>query len=390
MHPLISSGILAALTCGLHAQIVLTNGTPNPAYKNLWAWYDAANGPNSSATPLPDGTPITRWDDRGSGKRHLTRGDNNATRQPTARNNIGTCGPAVEFNGDDYIWQGAQQIGRLSSARTILLVVDVGVANGGYIFDGSTFSGRTALFTGDTANPGSWLLYWSDNRQSAPNGYQMNGPKVATNRYRFRTVVMDKGVQELYVDTKKVASAKEARIFNLGGIILGSRANTANGLIGHIKEVLVYQENLSAVDRALLWAYFSGRHSFAYGVAYGKGCAGTGKAVPKLTLTGCPAPSKRISLGVTNALGGAPGALLVGTTRTSLPIGPCTVLLAPVIVTVPFVTAGSGAGAGKASLTLTIPASVPAATVTWQGAVLDRGSASGFFSATNGLEMHVF
>ena len=82
---------------------------------------------NGVAGALPNGTPVTRWDDRGQGARNLTRTDAATGERPVVRDDSSTSGPAIAFDGDDYIWASQGDIGRLGSARTILAVARVAV-----------------------------------------------------------------------------------------------------------------------------------------------------------------------------------------------------------------------------------------------------------------------
>ena len=61
---------------------------------------------------------------------------------------------------------------------------------------------------------------------------------------------------------------------------------------------------------------------------YGNGCAGTGGLVPKFTVSGCPSPGGTVSFEIMDGLAFTNGAIFIGLSRTSLPIGGgCTFLL---------------------------------------------------------------
>ena len=132
----------------LQAQSIITmNGTPDPNYPAFYAWYTAAKGLNAVPSPLPDGTSVAYWEDQTPNARHLTRVDSAVSRQPVAHDRLESGGPAVFFDGDDYIWAAVgDPFGRLSNPRTILVIADAFEADRGYIFDSSTRSGRTALW----------------------------------------------------------------------------------------------------------------------------------------------------------------------------------------------------------------------------------------------------
>ena len=254
-------GAVVAFAAAASSQVVLPSGQPNPAYGKLWAWFDAANGVNGSAQPLPDGTPVTRWLDRGSGARHLTRVDAAAVRRPTLRLRSSGCGdptPAVAFDGNDYVWGSAGDIGRVTGPRSVFVVVAVDAAGGGYVFDGSTFSGRTTLHAGESAAPGRWHVFWGDSRQS--KGHKLVGPSVVLGSLQTHSIVLNAGAQAHRIAGQSVSSAAQAATFNLGGLVLGSRVNLSLGLTGQIAELLFYAEALSPADRAAVESYLLARH----------------------------------------------------------------------------------------------------------------------------------
>jgi hypothetical protein len=376
---------LAPLTA---AQAVITpGGTPDPAYANLWAWYDADQGLNGSPTPLPHGTAVTRWDDRSIQARHLTLTSTDPTRHATAVDDLESCGPALRFDGDDYLWGSTTTIGRCIGPRTIFAVVRVEAADGGYVFDGSTATGRSTLHAGEVARPGRWHLYWGDSSQPSPNGFAMFSAMVDTARYQFHTVRIEANRQEHFVNGQLVASAAELADFNLGGLILGARYNAANGLRGGIREVLVYQESLGAIDQQLIEAYLVGRHPFGHGESYGAGCAGSGGLPPRLAVVGCPSPGRSFQLAVSDAAASSPCLVNFALGRVALPIGGgCDLLAAPVLAEV----AGMTDAAGVFSFQLAVPAGLPLVAMPTQAIVVDPPVAPFGVALSNGVELRIF
>ena len=121
---------------------------------------------------------------------------------------------------------------------------------------------------------------------------------------------------------------------------------------------------------------------------YGDACVGTGGFFPRLTIGGCPEANATITLDVTNGLGGSAGAIFLGTSRTSIPLGNgCDLLISPILpFTVPANLGGAGAGNGSVSIAAPIPSFMPSGSVTLQGIYLDAGSVGGFVT-TNGAEI---
>lgn len=130
----------------------------------------------------------------------------------------------------------------------------------------------------------------------------------------------------------------------------------------------------------------------APGPTYGTGCPGSGGFTPVLSLAGCAQPGNTVAIGLTNALGGAWAALLLGTGQASLPLpSGCTLLTSPLlpIVVGPVVLPGAGAGGGHLVVNGTIPPATGSVTIYIQGFVLDPGSPGGKFAASNGVVLTV-
>ena len=130
----------------------------------------------------------------------------------------------------------------------------------------------------------------------------------------------------------------------------------------------------------------------APGPTYGAGCAGSGGFTPVLSLAGCAQPGNTVAIGLTNGLGGAWAALLLGTGQAALPLpSGCTLLTSPLlpIVVGPIALAGTGPGGGHLVVSGTIPATTGRATIFVQGFVLDPGSPGGKFATSNGLVLTV-
>ncbi len=243
------------------AQLTLPGGEPDPAHTALWAWFDAAIGVNGVAGTPPDATPVARWDDRSIQGRDLTRVDPAASRLPRFDAPATVCStPSVRFDGDDYVWGSVGDIGRLQGPRTIFVVARVDQTDRGYVFDGSTSSGRSTLHAGESANPMRWHAFFGDVTQPAPNGDLVLGPDVGTGASLVHTLVLDQGTQEHRIGGVTVATDAHPNVFNLGGLILGARFNLALGMTGSISEMLFYDGVLAATDRDAIEGYLLARH----------------------------------------------------------------------------------------------------------------------------------
>ena len=102
--------------------------------------------------------------------------------------------PAVTFDGDDYIWaNGSTEFGTVAGGKTMFVVVRVDTPNNGYVFDGSTVSGRNALFTGQQADPGRWHVFTGQSPVTV-------GPTVDATVFQVHSVVLDDAANEHFLN----------------------------------------------------------------------------------------------------------------------------------------------------------------------------------------------
>ncbi len=253
--------------CGVtHAQ-VMSGSAPNTGYANFYAWYDASEGVNGPGQPA-DGDAVATWEDQTPNGRHLVRVNTDPARQPTFRSTGANGHPAVEFDGDDYIWaDGAAEFGTMTTGKTILFVVEVdSLNNTGYVFDSTSGSGRNAVITGQSALPDTWQIYTG-------TGIAVNPllPPMSHDIFEVHSVVIDNGNQEHWLDGTSLYS-DVLTMQDMKGLLLGARYSTANGLTGHIAEFMVYDEVLAAADRQALEGYLDAKYF--------------GPALPSLSATG--------------------------------------------------------------------------------------------------------
>jgi sialidase-1 len=234
--------------------IVLGDGTPNPAYSGLHAWYRADDGVNGVSGTPADGAVVASWADASIHGRDLTRVSSNPAERPRFDLDLANGMPAVDFDGNDFIWAAnlASEFGVISSPRTIVAVCRPAVADGGYVFDSSSMSGRTALLTGEIATPARWVLY-SGVGSTIPAG-SVNAGGVS-----LVSCTVSAGLQTLHVNGALDASgANDAA--SMSGLILGARFNLANRLRGSISEVLVFAEALTESDREAIEAHLASKY----------------------------------------------------------------------------------------------------------------------------------
>ena len=80
--------------------VTLRDGTPNPKYAALYAWYGGTNGVNGADGLAEDHALVISWNDSSINDRHLTR--TTLGSQPTYSLDARGGVPGVEFT-DDFI-----------------------------------------------------------------------------------------------------------------------------------------------------------------------------------------------------------------------------------------------------------------------------------------------
>ncbi len=219
------------------AQVTLPDGTPDPAYDGLYAWYQADDGPGAGKFPAVDGSPVNNWLDSSDNGRDLVRVSADAGRIPLyATNAAGSGMPSVEFDGDDYIWANqVDEFGKITTGRTIFIVARMDVINNGHLFDSCTIAGRNAMFGGWSQSPENWAVYTGVDVIDC-------GP-IVTEELVSISMTLENGAQSIVINDGEPITAS-LEIQNLSGFLLGNRYNVVNGMIGGIYEVLVYSESL--------------------------------------------------------------------------------------------------------------------------------------------------
>ncbi len=251
---LITSALVAAITSTGFGDIVLPDGTPDPAFTNLYAWWRADVGVNAQAGAPADGTTVTRWEDSSIRNHDLARVSATLTQRPTFRASVANGAPGVEFDGNDYLWSAntAAEFSVISTARTVICVARPTSANGGYIFDSSSSAGRTALLTGELATPAQWVLYPG----ATPTTL---GGAVFESGVSLISCTVSAGAQTLHVNGALVGTGTIA-MQNMSGAMLGSRYNLANPLTGSISEVLIFDKALSDAERLSIETYIAQKY----------------------------------------------------------------------------------------------------------------------------------
>ncbi len=114
-------------------------------------------------------------------------------------------------------------------------------------------------------------------------------------------------------------------------------------------------------------------------VGFGLGCPGSFLITPRLDFYGDPLPGGELTIAVTEALGGAPAALMFGIDQGEAPLANgCILWVEPLVVVVGFVLEGDFPGSGTKSLVGRLPPDVPVgSTFSMQVLISDKGTDGG-------------
>ena len=216
--------------------IVNADGTPDPNYPSLHAWYDA--------NTVTAGR-ISRWDDSSKNARHLDRTQSDVSR-PT-KSTIGGQ-PTVTFDGNSQIWAAPSKFGTMAGPKTVFVVAQVNTpGHVGYLFDSITVRGRNAVHAGSavSGHEDKWTYYL---------GSRVNrGPSVAYGQMDVHCFVMGTKFVDHWINGhpqgSHVAMAYDGQIDPLIGLMIGGRYNFQNQLRGHIGDVLFYDQILCDSQR---------------------------------------------------------------------------------------------------------------------------------------------
>jgi len=184
------------------------------------------------------------------------------------------------------------------------------------------------------------------------------------------------------------------RAYDAGGGLVGSAEAVPDGVIASGLDTFVGLEAGVPIARI----EFSGPHVAVDEIAfdpdsarsYGSGCAGSGGFTPKLFVSGVTQPGAPIEIDVGQGLGGAPAVVMVGTGAADFPIGgSCSLLVFPVVASLPLTLDGTGPGTGQVSVATSLPSSLPVgAHIALQAWVADPMAAAGA-AASNAVEFDV-
>jgi len=236
----------------------LTGGRPLPAWNNLHAWYVADH-----AAVHGTAGEVTRWASvhQGDGVRDLSRRVSGQTFRRAVTTGSGQPREVMRFDGTNDLWSNATtEFGTINGARTVAMLCRLTGSGNGFLFDGSTNTGRTRAQT----RGGSWQagvtpsgtgFAWDMAEPvttTANTGWQRHVFTYTPNAGNTATTVRH------WIDGALAATATENEVAALGGLIVGANGGSPfSRLAVEIAEMAVYSKALDAAEIDTLDAAWS-------------------------------------------------------------------------------------------------------------------------------------
>ncbi|MEK7951452.1 exo-alpha-sialidase [Luteolibacter soli] len=253
---------------------------PLPAWANVHAWFVADNG-----MAFDSADAVNRWADihNGGAVRDLTRRVAGQTFRRAVTAGNGQARQVMRFDGTNDLWANATtEFGALTGARSVAALCRVTDAADGFLFDGTTGTGRTRAEVrsgqwqaGVTTSTGSW------------NGTETNTTARQTGVWQqhvFTFMPNGSGGTTVghWVNGALTATVTDSQVTNLGGLILGANGGSPfMRLKADIAEVAVFSSVLGAGEVAELKADWDARWGTLTGPPLSISVSQTPREIPR-------------------------------------------------------------------------------------------------------------
>lgn len=236
----------------------LAGARPLPSWASLHAWFVADGG-----VAFDSGNAVNRWADlrNGSAVRDLSRRVSGPTFRRTVTAGTGQARQVMRFDGTNDLWSNATtEFGALTGARSVALLCRVTGEIDGFLFDGTTGTGRTRAQVrggqwqaGVTPAAGTWNGAEPDTAARSAGAWQQHVFSYLPDGAGGTTVAH-------WIDGVLASTVTDAQSSNLGGLILGSNGGSPfTRLSTDIAEVAVFSSALGASEVAELKAAWDSR-----------------------------------------------------------------------------------------------------------------------------------
>lgn len=253
---------------------------PMPAWGQLHAWFTADNG-----VAFDGSNAVSRWANlrNGSATRDLGRRVAGLTfrRNVTAGN--GQPRKVMRFDGSNDLWSNAStEFGTLSGPRSVALLCRVTGPGDGFLFDGSTGSGKTRA----QVRGGLWEAGVATTADPWNGPEPDSVPRLAGTwqQHVFTYTPNGSGGTSVthWIDGTAAASFTDTVTTSLGGLILGSNGGSPfSRLAVEIAEVAVYGSALTGGEVAQLKAAWDTRWGTPSGPPFNVAVSQTSREIPR-------------------------------------------------------------------------------------------------------------
>lgn len=245
--------LLGARLAAEAIRLELTDARPLPAWENLHAWFIADH-----ATLHDSSGAVTRWATvhQGGTNRDLSRRVAGQTFRRTVTDGSGRTRQVMRFDGSSDLWSNATtEFGSLNGPRSVAILCRLSGTGDGFLFDGSTNSGRTRVQVRGGSwqagvTPGGTAVAWNlaePDTTAATPGWQRHVFTYTPDGANTSTTIGH------WIDGTLVATVSENQVAALGGLIVGSNGGSPfTRLAVDVAEIAVYGKSLDAGEIAAL------------------------------------------------------------------------------------------------------------------------------------------
>lgn len=226
---------------------------PLVAWPELYAWFLGDHG-----ATFDSNSAINRWANLkdGTAANDLTRRVSGQVFRRAVTTSNGANREVLRFDGSSDIWASSNEFGPLSGARTVSVFCRVTSTNNGFLFDGSTGTGKTRALIKTNS--------WQAGASLASSAWDASEPVTTartTQTWQHHVFVyepFDAGSGNTdtrvrhYIDGTLATTVVDADTSTLTGLIIGSNGGSPfSRLACEIAEIAVWQKALTAseIDR---------------------------------------------------------------------------------------------------------------------------------------------
>lgn len=225
----------------------------NIAGLSLWLKADAGVFEDSAKTTsaTDDGDVVGAWEDQSGNSNDVLQ--TTTADKPLLKLNIVNSKPVIRFDGTNDDLSIGSFVAELSQPNTIFVVIEVRNLNNDafWVFDGQDIVGSQNELRAQTAtDPDIWAII---------AGASLTGGDIIRDEIILIGAKYDGGDSEIKQNDVVTASGN-AGTEGLDGFRIGSRRNNTSYFDGDVAEVLIYNVNLSTLERQQVEDYFNSRY----------------------------------------------------------------------------------------------------------------------------------